>query len=133
MGFDDLAVNLRNYDKNKRSLTEAEKELDAILYELCGVKGISYDTIIVHGNPSQKALNWLKKDDRYNEVEKEISYYRSAIEMVDLARQKIPGRIWEMLIDIFVKGETYKAVGSRHGYSANGFWYHLRKETERYL
>lgn len=133
MDYRTFTNNLANYSENQKRLVRAKTDLENILYDMANVRGISYDQVIVNGNPSQKALNWLKLDDRYNEKENEVRYYEAAILSVEQAKKKIPKRLWLMLVDKFVKGMTYSAVGIKYGYSDHGIWAMMRRECERYL
>ena len=67
MDYKTFATDMAEYRENKKRLVKARDELEVILYDLCGVRGVSYDSIMVHGNPTQKALNWLTLEDKFNE------------------------------------------------------------------
>ena len=133
MDYKTFTNDLANYNENILRYQKAKDELEVILYDLCGVRGVSYDSITVHGNPSVKALNWLKQEDKYNEKEAELKRYETALVNVERAKKKIPKELWFMLTDKFVRGMTYTQVGMKYGYSGRGMWAYLRRETERYL
>ena len=133
MDYKTFTNDLANYNENILRYQKAKDELEVILYDLCGVRGVSYDSIMVHGNPSQKALNWLKQEDKYNEKEAELRRYETALVNVERAKKKIPMELWVMLTDKFVRGMTYTQVGLKYGYSGRGMWAYLRRETEHYL
>ena len=133
MDYRTFCIDLENYAENLKRLQKAEDELEVILYDLCGVRGVSYDSIMVHGNPSQKALNWLKLEDKYNAKESEVERYRTAIRNVEQVKKRLPKKLWLMLNDKFVKGMTYSALGIKYGYSDHGIWNYLKREVERYL
>jgi len=133
MDYRTFCIDLENYAENLKRLKKAEDELEVILYDLCGVRGVSYDSIMVHGNPSQKALNWLKLEDKYNAKESEVERYRTAIRNVEQVKKRLPKELWMMLNDKFVKGMTYSALGTKYGYSDHGIWTYLKREVERYL
>lgn len=133
MDYRTFCIDLENYAENLKRLKKAEDELEVILYDLCGVRGVSYDSIMVHGNPSQKALNWLKLEDKYNAKESEVERYRTAIRNVEQVKKRLPKELWLMLNDKFVKGMTYMQMGDKYGYSNHGMWLFLRREVERYL
>ena len=133
MDYKTFTTDLSNYNENILRYQKAKDELEVILYDLCGVRGVSYDSIMVHGNPSVKALNWLKQEDKYNEKEAELRRYETALVNVERAKKKIPKELWVMLTDKFVRGMTYTQVGMNYGYSGRGMWAYLRRETERYL
>ena len=133
MDYRTFCIDLENYAENLKRLKKAEDELDIILYDLCGVRGVSYDSIMVHGNPTQKALNWLKLEDKYNAKQSEVERYRTAIRNVEQVKKRLPIELWLMLNDKFVKGMTYSALGIKYGYSDHGIWTYLKREVERYL
>lgn len=133
MDYRTFCIDLENYAENLKRLKKAEDELEVILYDLCGVRGVSYDSIMVHGNPSQKALNWLKLEDKYNAKESEVERYRTAIRNVEQVKKRLPKELWLMLNDKFVKGMTYSALGIKYGYSDHGIWQMMRRECEKYL
>lgn len=133
MDYRTLTTDLSQYKENKKNLVKAKEELDVILYDLCGVRGVSYDSIMVHGNPTQKALNWLTLDDKFNDKANEIKRYETAIENVESMKKKLPKELWKILEEKFIKGKTYVDLGIKYGYSNNGMWHWLKRETERYL
>ena len=133
MDYKTFTTDLSNYNDNILRYQKAKDELEVILYDLCGVRGVSYDSIMVKGNPSVKALNWLKQEDKYNEKEAELKRYETALVNVERAKKKIPKELWLMLTDKFVRGMTYTQVGMKYGYSGRGMWAYLRRETERFL
>ena len=133
MDYRTFCIDLENYAENLQRLQKDEDELEVMLYDLCGVRGVSYDSIMVHGNPSQKALNWLKLEDKYNAKESEVERYRTAIRNVEQVKKRLPKKLWLMLNDKFVKGMTYSALGIKYGYSDHGIWNYLKREVERYL
>lgn len=133
MDYKTFTNDLSNYNDNILRYQKAKDELEVILYDLCGVRGVSYDSIMVHGNPSVKALNWLKLEDKYNAKQSEVERYRTAIRNVEQVKKRLPKELWLMLNDKFVKGMTYSALGIKYGYSDHGIWTYLKREVERYL
>ena len=133
MDYKTLATDMAEYRENKKRLVKAKGELDVILYDLCGVRGVSYDSIMVHGNPTQKALNWLKKDEKYNAKEREVLYYRNLIQVVDDAEKLLPKPLWDMLYDKYINGMTFIELGQKYGYSRSGCQSMLAREVEKYL
>lgn len=133
MDYDNFTNDLTNYKRNMKLLIKAETELDAMFYELTGVKGVGYDQQGGSTNTHQKALNWLTKDEKYNMKLNEVKRYESAVESIRALKRKLPKELWKMLYDKFVKGMTYSEVGLKYGYSRSGVWYYMRQETEKYL
>lgn len=82
---------------------------------------------------TKKALNWLTLEDKFNEKENEIKRYEAAIANVETMEKKIPKELWAMLHEKFIQGKTYEYMGIKYGYSNNGMWHWLKRETERFL
>ena len=60
-------------------------------------------------------------------------YIEDAIRFVESYQNRFPEDLWEMLYDKFVEGKTFKFIGMKHGYSTNGIWVMMKRETEKYL
>ena len=133
MDYKTFTLCLKDYVKNVDKINEVKEELDIILYEMSGVKGIRYDNIRGSYNPYLSALKSLEMIEKYNEKENELKYYESAIQSVDIIFKRLPKYVRFMLIDKFVKGMTYAQIGRKYGYSDNGAWHHMKTQTERYL
>ena len=133
MDYKTFTTNLANLKRYRQSEIALKDELDQILYALSGVRGVSYDQVMVHGNPSQKALNWLKLQDKYNAKEEELKFIQSAIRQVESVLSRMPENIQKMLIEVFCDGHTYRYVGEKYGYSDHGVWQMMKRETEKYL
>lgn len=133
MDFKTFTNNLSNYSNMKRELERAKQDLEVLLYDLSGVKGVGYEQVTGTTNESVKALKWLTLDDKYNSKLNEVEYYERAIKSVDDILKRLPTDLYEMLMCKFVVGMTYEQVGRKFGYSNHGMWQYLKRETERFL
>lgn len=122
--------NMKNYRQDKERL---ESELDELLYIMTGVKGVSFDSVMVHGNPSVSEERRLELIEKYNAKEKELKFIKNAISQIEAILARMPEELTEMLILKFVDGNTYRKVGMVYGYSDHGIWVKLKRETEKYL
>lgn len=133
MDFDTFTKNLALYKKYKQAEKDIKEELDLILYDMTGVKGISYDRTPNSFNPSQSALKSLEMVDKYSRKEEELIFTRKAIKQIEITLAKMPKRLQAMLKDKFVYGMTYNQIALRYHYSNNGIWHYIKRETEKYL
>ena len=133
MDYRTLKFAMSTYNSNKIRLKKAEAELDLILYDLANVRGVGYDQQGGSTNTLQKALNWLKKDEKYNAKEREVLYYRNLIQVVDDAEKLLPKPLWDMLYDKYINGLTFVELGAKYGYSRSGCQSMLAREVEKYL
>lgn len=133
MDFETFTNDLISYKRNMKRLLTAQDELEALFYDLTGVKGVGYDQQGGSTNTLQKALNWHTMDEKYNAKLNEVIRYQTALRNVETIKKKLPKELWDMLSDKFIKGMTYTEVGLKYGYSRSGVWYMIRQETERYL
>ena len=133
MDYRTLKFAMSTYNTNKIRLKKAEEDLDLILYDLANVRGVGYDQQGGSTNTLQKALNWLKKDEKYNAKEREVLYYRNLIQVVDDAKKLLPELLWNMMADKYINGMTFVEVGQKYGYSRSGCQSMLAREVEKYL
>lgn len=133
MNYRTFTSNLSRLDDYRKSLDSIKEELDLILYEMTGVKGISYDKLPSSYNPSLTALKSLEMVEKYNEKQQEFDFTLMAIQQVEIVLARMPSELSEMLKEVFCKGMTYKSVGLKYGYSDHGLWQMLKRETEKYL
>ena len=133
MDYKVFTSNLANLKRLKESEESLKTQLDLIIYDLGGVKGVHYDSVMVHGNPSEIEEKRLELIDKYNEKEKELEFTKLAIMQTEETLNRMPKTLREMLVEIYVDGKTFKNVGMIHGYSDNGLWHWMKRETEKYL
>lgn len=133
MDYKVFTSNLANLKRLKESEESLKTQLDLIIYDLGGVKGVHYDSVMVHGNPSVIEEKRLELIDKYNEKEKELEFTKLAIMQTEETLNRMPKTLREMLVEIYVDGKTFKNVGMIHGYSDNGLWHWMKRETEKYL
>lgn len=133
MDYRTFTTNLSNYTRYKEDLNKIETELDALFYALRGVKGVGYSDNTKSTNESQKALNWLTLDEKYNLKLREKEFILQAISQVENILERMPEELRNMLIKVYLEGWTFDKLGREVGYSHNGMWNYLKREAERYL
>lgn len=133
MDYKVFTSNLANLKRLKESEESLKSQLDLIIYDLGGVRGVHYDSVMVHGNPSVIEEKRHEMMDKLDKIEKELELTELVIEQTEEILNRMPKTLREMLIEVFVYGKTYRAVGEKYGYSDSGIWHWLKRETERYL
>ena len=133
MDYKVFTSNLANLKRLKDSEESLKTQLDLIIYDLGGVKGVHYDSVTVHGNPSVIEEKRLELIDKLNKKEHELKFTEMAIEQIEDILNSMPKTLREMLVEIYVDGKTFKKVDMIHGYSDNGLWHWMKRETEKFL
>lgn len=133
MEYRTFIMNLSNLKRYKESLKNIENDLDLILYDLTGVKGIRYDKLPTSYNPSENAQKQLEMIEIYNEKLKEYDFTVMAIERIESVLKRLPDDLREMVIEKFVDGKSYEELGRKYGYSERGMAKMLEREVEKYL
>lgn len=133
MEYKTFIMNLSNLKRYKESLKSIENDLDLILYDLTGVKGIRYDKLPTSYNPSENAQKQLEMIEIYNEKLKEYDFTVMAIERIESVLKRLPNDLREMVIEKFVDGKSYEELGRKYGYSERGMAKMLEREVEKYL
>lgn len=133
MNYKIFTANLTNLKRMKSEHKRLISRLDDLIYLESGVKGISYDNVMVSHNPSLSALKRLEMVDTVDDVCREINFLALAIEETEKTLGKMPEELKGMLTDKFIKGWTFDKVGEKYGFSHSGIQYRMEKETEKYL
>ena len=133
MNYKIFVANLTNLNRMKAEHKKMCSRLEDLVYLETGVKGISYDNIMVSHNPSLTALKRLDMVDKVDDLCREINFLAIAIDETEKILAKMPKELKGMLTDKFIKGWTYDRVGEKYGYSKSGMIYKLMAETERFL
>ena len=133
MNYKVFTRHLRSLEDNRRTMADLAFELDSIVYDMGGVKGLRYDLQAVHGNPSVKEEKRLEMVERYNEKLKEYEFIRDQISFIESTLNKMPEELKTMLDEVYIQGMTFSYVGKLHGYSDHGLWKMMKRETEKYL
>ena len=133
MNYKIFVANLTNLNRMKAEHKKMCSRLEDLIYLETGVKGISYDNIMVSHNPSLSALKRLDMVDKVDDLCREINWLVITIDETEKTLKKMPKDLQQMLKCKFQMGMSYEQVGLRFGYSKSGIQYRLMTETERYL
>lgn len=133
MNYKVFARHLRSLNDDRKELYLIETELDRILYDLNGVKGLRYDQHIGSTNVALAEEKKLELIEKYNAKLDEYDLTKNQISMIENILGKMPDELRTMLQEVYVQNNTFRKVGLMHGYSDHGLWKMLKRETEKYL
>ena len=133
MNYRSFTKNLSNLKQYYKDLEALNLRLDVILNDLENVKGLSYDQVTVHGNPSQIEQKRLEMIDEYNKLLEEKTAIDGMVQQVEGILARMPKDLSAMLKQVYIYGRSLKSLGEKLGYSDNGVWHYLKRETEKYL
>lgn len=121
-----LKIEIKAYRYYLERREELKDKIDAIHYELTGVKGIRYDKQATSYNPhlaEEKRLDLIEQKDRLEKelkrIEAQISYIEGVIGDLDDEDKK--------LVEILLTGETLRHAGRRLYQSSPNIYYHIQK------
>ena len=126
--FKNEISNLKAYTRSAREL---ENEIDALWYELTGVKGVQYDKLPSSYNSDLSENFRLELLDRIEFKQKELDFTMLAIERYQNELNRLPDDIKNYVVQIFIYGHTFAEIGEKIGYSDRGLHYKVKKEIER--
>lgn len=133
MTYEIFTTQLSKLKQMKAEHKRLKERLEDLIYLETGVKGISYDNVMVSHNPSLSALKRLEMVDVVDEICREINFLAIAIDETEKILAKMPEQTRQMLTDKFIKGWTYDRVGEKYGFSHSGIQYRMERETQKYL
>ena len=133
MTYEIFTSNLKNLKRMKSEYERLKDRLSDLIYLETGVKGVSYDSVMVSHNPSLSALKRLEMIDVVDDLCREINFLAVCITETETILGKMPKELQTMLNEKYARGWSYERLGEKYGYSKSGMIYKLIAETERYL
>ena len=126
--FKNEISNLKAYTRAAREL---ECEIDALWYELSGVKGIQFDKLPISYNPELNESYRLDLIDEIETKQKELDFTLLAIERYKDELERLPDDIKDVVVQIFINGHTFAEIGQKVGFSDRGLHYRVKREIEK--
>ena len=128
--FKDL---LKHYYDYQESIVQIQEDMDLLLYDMTGVKGISYDKIPLSFDPKLSEQIKLEYIERMAEKEAELDFTYAAIRMIEMKLSKLPKEDKKICLDILNRNITYEEAGKKIGYSKHGMWQSVKRKMEKIL
>ena len=124
---------LQNLELYRRDAKDLQAEIDNLLYEMGGVRGVSFDRQGGTTNQEVKELHRLDLIEKYNRKLSELEFTKQEIRQIEDILGRMPEELKVMLDEIYIQNLTFRKVGELHGYSYNGIWKLMKRECEKYL
>ena len=122
---------LKAYEESKEDI---EREIDDIVYQFCGVKGVRFDKEPAQFNQYLSQEAFWEMSERLKEPEKELDFTIMAINrmkpIVEENISKLPELTQKAVKLLFFENKTYEEVGKIIGYSDHGIWQKVRRDVE---
>lgn len=122
---------LKAYEESKEDI---EREIDDIVYQFCGVKGVRFDKEPAQFNQYLSQEAFWEMSERLKEPEKELDFTIMAINrmkpIVEDNISKLPELTQKAVKLLFFENKTYEEVGNIIGYSDHGIWQKVRRDVE---
>ena len=119
---------LENYYKHLKNKDKIKEEIENILYEMTGVKGIRYDKEPSGYNPELSAEKKLELIERKEEKEIELEYTIASIHFIEMKLKKLPEDDRRICLKIISEGVSAEKVRREVGYSKSGIWKRIKRE-----
>ena len=135
MTYEIFALEMRSLKSYKESAEDIERQIDDIVYQYAGVRGISYDKQRVSFSENVLEEQRQRLYEALNEPQRELDFTVHAIQQLEPRVNKhlasLPEDVREASILLFWKGWTYEELGKKYGYSDSGMRYRMMKEVAR--
>ena len=122
---------LKAYEESKEDI---EREIDDIVYQFCGVKGVRFDKEPAQYNQYLSQEAFWEMSERLKEPEKELDFTIMAINRMKPIEEenisKLPELTQKAVKLLFFENKTYEEVGKIIGYSDHGIWQKVRRDVE---
>lgn len=131
MNYDTFKHEVSVLKAYKKSLRQIEEEMEDIIYQYAGVKGIRYDR-----EPSMRNIHLaesvkLKMSEALEEPQREYDFTLMAIQRIERHLSMLPEEVREMCIMHYVDGFPLVYVGDAFGYSPSRVLRIIKSEVEK--
>ena len=120
---------LKSYYEHKEDL---EKEIEDLIYQYCGVKGIPFDKELSISNPYSNDEKLVDLSEKLEEPQKQLDFTIYAISklkpIVYGNLDKLPADVSKALIMKHWENKTFEDIANEIGYSKSGLWFRVRRE-----
>ena len=104
---------IRSYRQYKNYRKILNGRLDALWYELTGVKGIRYDKAHFNADPAVSEERRLTLLDKVEDLENELKRVESQIEHIDKLLAGMEKDDRELITYTLIKGNTYRSAENK--------------------
>lgn len=131
MTYTTLKNELRNYKQYLKDIDRLREALENLLYEMTGVKGVSFDRISTSYNPQLTEEKRLELIDKKEELMIEYQHAMISVKLIEMKLLKLSDEDRKACLRIMADGESYEKVGTDMGYTSTGMWRKLKRELEK--
>ena len=133
MDYKGFKNELENYYKYLKEADKLKQELDIILYEMTGVKGIRYDKQRGSYNPQLSSDRLHDLMQKKEEKEIELQHVLASIKYLQLKISKLSEEDKQICLKVISEGISSETVRQEVGYSRSGFWKRIKRELQKIL
>lgn len=133
MSYKSFKNEIENYEEYCQNVSLLKDEIEEILYEMAGVKGVSFDRIPSSFNPSLSEERRLELIDLYNQKLDDLKHYESTIRYVEKRLRGLSIEEKQTVLDVASGRITYEEAGKKYGYSKGRMWKRIKKILEEIL
>lgn len=131
MNFDTFKHELSNLNSYRKSLKKIEEEMEDIIYQFAGVKGIRYDR-----EPSMRNIRLaesvkLKMTEALKEPQREYDFTLMMIQRIERNLSLLPQDTRDMCVMHYVDRMPLVYVGDAYGYTPSGAIRKMQREVEK--
>lgn len=131
MNYSVFKNELRNLFAYERSLLMLVGEIEELVYEMTGVKGINYSKIPASTNTEITEERRLEMIEQLNELETEKKRLELNIRHIYGTLSMLNEKDRKAMVDLVAKRIRAEEVAFNNGYSKSGIWKRIRKEIEK--
>ena len=133
MDYKGFKNELQNYYKHLENIDRINEDIDKILYEMTGVKGVRYDKAPSMYNPELASERRYELSEMLEEKEIELDYTVAAVKYIEMKISKLSKEDKQICIDIISKGISAEKIAKENGYSRSGIWARIKRELSGIL
>lgn len=121
---------LKNYTFHLESIEELKEEINVMWYNLAGVKGKGFETIVPNTNQLIKELKRLDTGDKIETLEEQINAHREELNKLDAMLNQINKNDRELIKKKYIHNYTYYELSKKSYMAVNAIVYRIDRALE---
>ena len=135
MNYNHFILQMKMLKSYRESKEDLKQEIDDIIYQYCGVKGIQYNKEPVTSNPYLTGEKLIMLSEALEEPQRQLEFAEKAIAqlepIVNENLDKLPEQTRDVMIKLLWEKKTFYEIGKEIGYTQGGLWKRIKKEISK--
>lgn len=122
---------LKNYRYLKSTIKKIQEEIEYLVYQETGVKGISYDKVHTSVNERYIQIKRLETIDKIDELEKKLEEPKSRLDKIEQVLNKMSYYDRNIFTLKYLEALSFQEIARRYYISKAGIFYRMNEALRK--